>query len=74
MLNAGYKVNVVPGDASAMIDARVLPGFEAEFDKEFNQLLGENVKRRDVISDIALETEFEGPIVDPNGGFIDSGR
>jgi acetylornithine deacetylase/succinyl-diaminopimelate desuccinylase-like protein len=64
MLNAGYKVNVVPGDASAMIDARVLPGFEAEFDKEFNQLLGEKVKRRDVISDIALETEFEGPLVD----------
>jgi acetylornithine deacetylase/succinyl-diaminopimelate desuccinylase-like protein len=64
MLNAGYKVNVVPGEASAMIDARVLPGYESEFDQEFNQLLGDSVKRVDVISDIALETEFQGPMVD----------
>ncbi len=64
MLEAGYKVNVVPGEATAMIDARVLPGFEDEFDLEFNKLLGENVRRNDVISDIALETEFEGAMVD----------
>jgi acetylornithine deacetylase/succinyl-diaminopimelate desuccinylase-like protein len=64
MLDAGYKVNVVPGEAKAMIDARVLPGFEEEFDTEFNALLGENVRRIDVISDIALETNFDGPTID----------
>ena len=31
MLRAGYKANVVPSEAVAVIDGRVLPGHEAEF-------------------------------------------
>jgi acetylornithine deacetylase/succinyl-diaminopimelate desuccinylase-like protein len=30
MLNAGYKHNVIPGAAEAMIDGRFLPGYEDE--------------------------------------------
>ena len=31
MLDAGYKANVIPGSATAVIDGRVLPGQEEEF-------------------------------------------
>ena len=31
MLSAGYKLNVIPGQATAYVDGRMLPGGEAEF-------------------------------------------
>ena len=40
MLNAGYKVNVVPGVAAASVDGRFLPGCEEEFLAELDSLLG----------------------------------
>ena len=64
MLNAGYKHNVIPGEASAMIDGRFLPGFEAELLKEIDDLLPLDVYREDVINDIAVEAPFHGQIVD----------
>ncbi len=30
MLQAGYKVNVIPGEAVGYVDGRVLPGYEQE--------------------------------------------
>jgi acetylornithine deacetylase/succinyl-diaminopimelate desuccinylase-like protein len=64
MLDAGYKVNVIPELATAQVDGRVLPGFEQEFDKQIDELLGPNVTRIDTIRDIAMETPFDGPTVD----------
>ena len=64
MLDAGYKVNVIPGEAHANLDGRVLPGFEQEFDDTIDSLLGPHVTREDLIRDIALETDFEGRTVD----------
>ena len=64
MLNAGYKHNVIPGEASAMIDGRFLPGYEAELLKEIDQLLPPDVYREDVINDIAVEAPFSGQIID----------
>ncbi len=64
MLEAGYKVNVIPEFATAQVDGRVLPGFEAEFDRQIDDLLGPNVTRTDSIRDIAMETPFDGPTVD----------
>ena len=64
MLAAGYKVNVVPGQAEAHIDGRFLPGFEDEFFETIDALLGPDVQREFVHHDIALETEFEGRLVD----------
>lgn len=64
MLEAGYKVNVIPEFASAQVDGRVLPGFEDEFDRQIDSLLGPNVSRTDSIRDIAMETPFDGPAVD----------
>ena len=64
MLDAGYKHNVIPGQASAMIDGRYLPGFAEEWEQEIDAVLGEGITREYVHYDIALETEFEGALVD----------
>ncbi|MYV54902.1 M20/M25/M40 family metallo-hydrolase [Streptomyces sp. SID3212] len=64
MLNAGYKVNVIPGEAVAHVDGRFLPGYEEEFLSEVDRLLGPRVKRETVKRDKALETSFDGALVD----------
>ena len=64
MLQAGYKHNVIPEQAHAFIDGRVLPGFEADFDVQFNALLGPGIERTDLIQDIAIETAFDGATID----------
>lgn len=43
MLQAGYKVNVVPGSATAHVDGRILPGAEEEFVQTLDQLTGPDV-------------------------------
>ncbi|WP_017598023.1 M20/M25/M40 family metallo-hydrolase, partial [Nocardiopsis lucentensis] len=42
-LAAGYKVNVVPGEAVGGVDGRVLPGAEEEFASAMDALTGERV-------------------------------
>jgi acetylornithine deacetylase/succinyl-diaminopimelate desuccinylase-like protein len=64
MLNAGYKVNVIPGDAEAHVDGRFLPGYEEEFFATIDELLGDKVTRESVVEDIALETDFTGRLVE----------
>ncbi|MFI2201132.1 M20/M25/M40 family metallo-hydrolase [Streptomyces sp. NPDC020192] len=63
-LNAGYKVNVIPGEATAHIDGRFLPGYEEEFLGDLDRLLGPNVRRADVHADKAVETSFDGALVE----------
>jgi acetylornithine deacetylase/succinyl-diaminopimelate desuccinylase-like protein len=64
MLNAGYKVNVIPGEATAHVDGRFLPGYKEEFLADLDRILGPNVKREGAHSDKALETTFDGALVD----------
>jgi acetylornithine deacetylase/succinyl-diaminopimelate desuccinylase-like protein len=64
MLGAGYKVNVIPGQATAHVDGRFLPGFEQEFLTDLDRILGPRVKRETLHSDKALETGFDGSLVD----------
>lgn len=64
MLDAGYKANVIPGKAEATIDARFLPGQEEELHRVLDELLGEGVEREFIVRDIAVETGFDGPLVD----------
>ena len=45
MLSAGYKVNVIPGTATARVDVRTLPGTEDELMATIDTLLGPNVTR-----------------------------
>ena len=64
MLSAGYKVNVIPGRAEAHIDGRTLPGYEDEFFATIDELLGPKVRREIVHQAPALETTFDGSLVD----------
>jgi acetylornithine deacetylase/succinyl-diaminopimelate desuccinylase-like protein len=64
MLEAGYKVNVIPGQATAHVDGRFLPGYEAEFLAQLDDLLGPGIRREFVNHDVALETDFDGALVD----------
>ncbi|MET8220286.1 M20/M25/M40 family metallo-hydrolase [Streptomyces hirsutus] len=43
MLDAGYKVNVIPGQAEAYIDGRILPGGEDDFRATLDRLTGPDV-------------------------------
>ncbi len=70
MLDAGYKHNVIPGTAHAMIDGRFLPGFEKEWEAEIDAAIGPGITREYVHYDIALETEFEGALVDAMTGAL----
>jgi acetylornithine deacetylase/succinyl-diaminopimelate desuccinylase-like protein len=63
-LGAGYKVNVIPGQATAHVDGRFLPGHEEEFLADLDRVLGPRVRREDVHADKALETSFDGALVD----------
>ncbi|MBO8201654.1 M20/M25/M40 family metallo-hydrolase [Streptomyces smyrnaeus] len=63
-LGAGYKVNVIPGQATAHVDGRFLPGHEEEFLADLDRLLGPRVRREDVHADKALETTFDGALVE----------
>lgn len=64
MLDAGYKVNVIPGSAHAHVDGRFLPGQEDEFHRTVAELAGPDVDVEILHSDIALETSFDGHLVE----------
>ncbi|CAB4981683.1 unannotated protein [freshwater metagenome] len=64
MLEAGYKANVIPQSASAIIDGRFLPGYEAELAETIKELVGPEIKVEVLTRDIALEVDFSGPLVD----------
>ncbi|MEJ0014617.1 MAG: M20/M25/M40 family metallo-hydrolase [Actinomycetota bacterium] len=64
LLNAGYKANVIPGSASAIVDGRFLPGFEHELEETIRQLVGDDAEISIQVRDKALEVDFSGPLVD----------
>ncbi len=64
MLKAGYKANVVPATAQAMVDCRVLPGRKAAFEAEVDQLIGPDVVREWIRDLPSYETSFYGDLVD----------
>jgi acetylornithine deacetylase/succinyl-diaminopimelate desuccinylase-like protein len=64
MLEAGYKANVIPGSASAVIDGRFLPGYEDELNQTIRSIIGADIEIETISRDIALEVDFEGDLVD----------
>ena len=64
MLEAGYKANVIPQSASAVIDGRFLPGLEDELNKTIQQIIGPDISIETLTHDIALEVDFEGDLVE----------
>ena len=64
MLNAGYKANVIPATAEAVVDCRVLPGRQAAFEREVDELIGPGVTREWISELPSYETSFDGALVD----------
>ncbi len=63
MLNAGCKANVIPSTAEAVVDCRVLPGRQAAFEREVDELLGPGITREWVLNLPPVETTFDGDLV-----------
>jgi acetylornithine deacetylase/succinyl-diaminopimelate desuccinylase-like protein len=63
-LTAGYKLNVIPSRASATIDCRTLPGRDQAFLEELQELVGDEIGIEYVQHKPALETTFDGALVD----------
>ncbi len=63
-LNAGYKHNVIPDTAEALIDVRTLPGEEASVLAEIQHLVGDGIEIEVVHQDIGLENSFSGSLID----------
>ncbi|CAB4329482.1 unannotated protein [freshwater metagenome] len=64
MLDAGYKANVIPGSASAVIDGRFLPGYEDELNSTIRSIIGPDISIETISHDIALEVDFDSPLVE----------
>jgi acetylornithine deacetylase/succinyl-diaminopimelate desuccinylase-like protein len=64
MLKAGYKANVIPATAEAVIDCRVLPGRRAAFEREIDELIGPDITREWIAELDSYETTFDGDLVD----------
>ena len=64
MLDAGYKANVIPASASAVVDGRFLPGQEDALHQTIQKLAGDEIEIEIQVRDIALEAEFSGPLVE----------
>ncbi|MGA5648543.1 M20/M25/M40 family metallo-hydrolase [Streptomyces seoulensis] len=62
MLDAGYKVNVIPGEAHAHIDGRFLPGGEEEFESTLDRLTGPDVDWEYVHREVALQAPLDAPL------------
>jgi len=64
MLKAGYKANVIPATAEAVVDCRILPGRKEAFEAEVDQLIGPAVTREWIRDHPSYETSFDGELVD----------
>jgi len=61
---SGYKANVIPARAEAIIDVRYLPGQGEETLAEIARIAGDGVRVETLHYDVALETGFQGDLVD----------
>ena len=64
VLDAGYKANVIPREATAQIDGRYLPGFEEEFDATIRELAGDAVEFELISTGIAVEAPLDTGLFD----------
>jgi acetylornithine deacetylase/succinyl-diaminopimelate desuccinylase-like protein len=71
VLTAGYKHNVIPDVAEALVDIRTLPGEEDAVLAEVAELVGPDIEIIVMHRDIGLETEFAGPLVDAITGTLE---
>lgn len=62
-LSAGYKTNVIPGEAEAVIDGRTLPGFDTEaFLEEVQAVVGPGFQYELTLTSPPLQTRADTPL------------
>ncbi|GAA2351318.1 M20/M25/M40 family metallo-hydrolase [Streptomyces cuspidosporus] len=61
VLEAGYKVNVIPGSATAYVDGRIVPGGEEEFRATLDRLTGPDVDWEFHHRSVALGAPVDSP-------------
>ncbi|MES2171244.1 MAG: M20/M25/M40 family metallo-hydrolase [Actinomycetota bacterium] len=71
VLTAGYKHNVIPDTAEALVDIRCLAGEEDATLAAVQELIGDDIEIVVLHRDIGLETEFAGPLVEAIQGTIE---
>ncbi len=64
LLDAGYKHNVIPDTAEALIDIRTLPGEEDAVLAQVQEIVGDDIEIRIMHRDVGLEAAFGGPLID----------
>jgi acetylornithine deacetylase/succinyl-diaminopimelate desuccinylase-like protein len=70
LLTAGYKHNVIPDVAEALVDIRCLAGEEDAVIAEVRELVGDDIEVIILHQDIGLDNKFEGPLVDAMVGAL----
>lgn len=70
LLKAGYKHNVIPDVAEALVDIRTLAGEEDAVLAEIRELIGDDIEIVVMHRDIGLENSFDGPLVDAMVGTL----
>ncbi|HEY4269167.1 MAG TPA: M20/M25/M40 family metallo-hydrolase [Galbitalea sp.] len=64
LLKAGYKHNVIPDVAEALVDIRCLAGEEDAVLAEVRDLVGDEIEIVVMHQDVGLDAPFEGPLVE----------
>ena len=72
LLNAGYKHNVIPDVAEALIDIRTLPGDEDVVLERIRELVGDDIEIVVLHRDVGLENTFDGPLVEAMLGALNT--
>jgi len=70
LLEGGYKHNVIPDTASALVDIRCLAGEEDAVLATIRELVGDDIEIEITHRDIGLDNAFEGELVDAMVGAL----
>jgi acetylornithine deacetylase/succinyl-diaminopimelate desuccinylase-like protein len=62
--DAGYKDNVIPSQATAVVDCRTLPGQADIFREQLRAVIGPDIEIETGHLHPAVETTFDGPLVE----------
>src|SRR5699024_5040762 len=63
VLQAGYKHNVIPDSAEALVDVRSLPKDQPTILAKIQDIVGPHIEIETVHSDVGLEVPFAGQLV-----------
>ncbi|WP_449277250.1 M20/M25/M40 family metallo-hydrolase [Leucobacter sp. GX24907] len=64
VLKAGYKHNVIPETAEALVDIRTLPAERDDVIAEVQRIIGDDIEIEFVHSDVGMEAPFSGEAVE----------